>query len=210
MQYSHLFKILETSGLSPEQFAPYLGISGMTLRRWREKPGDEEIPKLYERSLEAAVSQLIREGRLDPESPLARQTLKDSLESFQSVLTNLGFSEDILSQSKNQEETVVLGLSQIGADEEKRHEVERSHKKILDFKKFSKEWGRRISTLMSVVTSKQIKSYEKLVAYGALFYLINPFDLIPDHIPGFGFVDDYAILGMASVYYLTRFAKLFK
>src|SRR5215831_2963510 len=188
MKYSHLFKILEASRLSPEQFATYLGVSGMTLRRWREKPGDEEIPKLYERSLEAAVSELIREGRLDANSSLVRHTLKDSgLESFQSVLTNLGFSEDLLKQSTDQEETVVLGLSQIGADEQKRREVERNHKKILDFKKFSKEWGRRISTLMSVVTSKQIKGYEKLVAYGALFYLINPFDLIPDHLPGFGF-----------------------
>jgi uncharacterized membrane protein YkvA (DUF1232 family) len=40
-----------------------------------------------------------------------------------------------------------------------------------------------------------------------LFYLICPFDLIPDNIPVFGMIDDYAILGVAWEYYVKRHSK---
>jgi uncharacterized membrane protein YkvA (DUF1232 family) len=46
------------------------------------------------------------------------------------------------------------------------------------------------------------------VAYGALFYLILPFDLIPDSIPVFGYVDDFGILGFAVAYYARKFPEL--
>ena len=36
------------------------------------------------------------------------------------------------------------------------------------------------------------KSYDAMVA--AVFYFINPYDIIPDHTPGTGFVDDYYVL----------------
>ena len=63
--------------------------------------------------------------------------------------------------------------------------------------------------LIQVVKSKELTTLDKLVAYGALFYLLTPFDLIPDNIPIFGLIDDYAILGIAIAYYMKRFPKLF-
>lgn len=35
---------------------------------------------------------------------------------------------------------------------------------------------------------------DKAIIIGALGYLISPFDLIPDYIPGAGFIDDIAVL----------------
>ena len=54
-----------------------------------------------------------------------------------------------------------------------------------------------------------VPTLDKLVAFGALFYLIAPFDLIPDAIPLFGYVDDFIILGIAALYVRTRYPKLF-
>ncbi|MDE2313589.1 MAG: DUF1232 domain-containing protein [Elusimicrobia bacterium] len=60
---------------------------------------------------------------------------------------------------------------------------------------------------MDVIRSPQLTLTDKLVAYGALFYLITPFDLIPDTIPGIGYLDDFAILSLALLYYERRFRK---
>ena len=48
------------------------------------------------------------------------------------------------------------------------------------------------------------------VAFGALFYLICPFDLIPDAIPVIGYADDFIVLGIAVLYYRKRFPHLFR
>ena len=50
---------------------------------------------------------------------------------------------------------------------------------------------------------------DKLAAYGALFYLITTFDLIPDTIPVFGLLDDFAILGIVVAYYVQKFPQYF-
>jgi len=41
---------------------------------------------------------------------------------------------------------------------------------------------------------KDVPWYRKTVVVGCLFYLINPFDAIPDITPIIGFVDDAAII----------------
>ena len=42
------------------------------------------------------------------------------------------------------------------------------------------------------------------VAERALFYLLKSIDFIPDHIPLFGFMDDFLILGLAAGYYSQK------
>ena len=58
-----------------------------------------------------------------------------------------------------------------------------------------------------MIGSEKISILDKFVAYGALFYLVMVFDLIPDTVPVFGLLDDFAILGIATAYYVKR-AKL--
>lgn len=92
----------------------------------------------------------------------------------------------------------------IGSQESRRERVNKQKKKILSFKKLGKDWSERISVLTGVVASKKMAALDKFMAYGALFYLVMVFDLIPDTVPVFGLLDDFAILGIAASYYLKR------
>lgn len=51
--------------------------------------------------------------------------------------------------------------------------------------------------LLKVVFDKQTQTRVRMIAIGALIYFINPVDLIPDHIPVIGYVDDLAVMTMA-------------
>jgi uncharacterized membrane protein YkvA (DUF1232 family) len=48
------------------------------------------------------------------------------------------------------------------------------------------------------------------VAYGALYYLLCPLDLIPDNVPVFGLMDDYCVLGLAASHYAKKHKNLFE
>jgi uncharacterized membrane protein YkvA (DUF1232 family) len=209
MKYSLLFNLIKESGLSPEQLAARLGLSGMTLRRWQEESGEKDLPKMYEWALIQTVYQLISEGHLSVHSTVAKMVFKESSDlSLQAALKNLGLSEDFLNSGNTNSDRLMTGLAQMGTDEKKQSTVNKSKKKILSFKKMGNEWGVRISTLLNVLKSKKLTHFDKLAAYGALFYLITIFDLIPDHIPFFGLLDDFAIMGFVTAYYLRRFSWL--
>jgi len=212
MNYQHLFKIQEEAGLSPEAFAKRLGVSGMTLRRWREKPEKEEIPLLYRSSLEKVLPQMVQEGLLSPKSESVLAFLDLSRIDWPTgcVFENLGIERPDGTTVLSNEEGWVLGLSQIGSQETKRELVDGQHTAIKGFAKMGKEWKRRISTLFLVVKSRRLTVMQKLVAYGAFFYLIHPWDFIPDHLPVFGLFDDYAVLGLAAMYYLKNYPNLFR
>ena len=209
MRYSQLFGLLEEARLSPEQAAGRLGVTGMTLRRWRTRPPGESLPDMYARSFRAAVRQMVVDGELSPDSAEVRGLLQpDELLSFRATLQDLGFSEKTLGDTRNPD-ALVEGLSHI-ASPARIKEVEGSRKKISAFAKLGAEWKKRTSGLVAVIGSRDLTAMDKLVAYGALFYLITPFDLIPDTLPVFGLLDDYAILGLALAYYLRRYPRLFK
>jgi uncharacterized membrane protein YkvA (DUF1232 family) len=210
MTYSQLFAAFREAGLSPEKGAQLMGLSGMTLRRWESRPGKEQLPRVYELAAEEAVHTLIMDGRLPPQSPSVQAVIssRGSLP-FQATLRSLGFSEAILKEGGHDPETLVKGLSEIGSDEFRRKEVERNKKKIFSLAKLSAEWKRRIVGLWAVLRSDELTTLDKMVAYGALFYIISPFNLIPNFIPVIGLLDDYAILGLAAAYYMKRFPRLF-
>lgn len=52
----------------------------------------------------------------------------------------------------------------------------------------------KAKTLIKLLTTREITTPEKALAVGAIVYLINPFDLIPDTTPMLGYVDDLAAL----------------
>lgn len=210
MHYRQMLSLLEKAGLSPEQAAGDLGVSNMTLRRWRSKPERAVLPEMYRRAFEPTVRRLVGEGRLHPEDPDVAAALAPTGDSFQSTLTSLGITHDILNDADKHQTTVVVGLARIGEDENRQAQVKASSKMMARFKAMGAEWKSRVSDLNAVIRSDEITALDKLVAFGALFYLITPFDLIPDAIPVIGYLDDFVILGLAAVYYRKRFPRLFK
>lgn len=211
MNYSHLLSLLHDAQISPEQLGKRLGISGNTVRRWREKNPHEKLPILYEKALHDVVRQLVAENRLSLESS-AVKAVSDEGASLPILAADntLGVTQNMLKLAEQDSQALMETLSGIGASQAKKAEVEHQKKKILSFKSMGKEWSSRVSSLMKVLESHELHSFDKLVAYGALFYLICPFDLIPDYIPVFGYMDDFIVLGFAVAYYLKRFPHLFK
>ncbi len=207
MKVSHLLNLLKETGFSPEQLAKRLGISNMTVRRWMRKPSHTEMPGLYGRALEDVVFELMGEGMLTTESPITREIIsKNEVRPFQAILRNLGLSKDFLRNTKgNNEERLIVGLAQIGASDVRRAQVEDNLKKISKFKRLGKEWSWRVRTLLQTIRSKRVAFVRKLVAYGALFYLICPFDFIPDYLPVIGYLDDFTMIGLAANFFLGKF-----
>jgi uncharacterized membrane protein YkvA (DUF1232 family) len=208
MRVSQLRKILEESNLSPEQLGNAGGVSGMTLRRWLKRSGATEIPKAYSTALRAGCFELAALGQVNLESAEMQNTLSSVGQGqSEAVLANLGLQgvNFTLDQSPDQ---MLLCLNQIGIS--RRVQVDAGEERLSTLKKMGEEWSHRISLLWKVVRSSKISAMDKLVAYGALFYLITPFDLVPDQIPVLGYMDDFLILGIAVTYYSRKFAFLNK
>lgn len=205
-----MLRVLDRTELSPEELAPRLGVSNMTYRRWLKKPRGATVPGKYEPAVQEGIYQLLAEGHLDASHPEVLELVQQgSTRFFLAAFRNLGIPKDFESLASCHEDQMHFGLSKIGSDAAKQEEVKASVKKIKGFENFGQEWKKRIKTLLGVIQSGKLRAVDKLVAYGALFYLITPFDLIPDHIPVIGYIDDFAILGFATAYYLNRFPKLF-
>jgi uncharacterized membrane protein YkvA (DUF1232 family) len=210
MRYRQLLSILEKTGTSPEKAAVELGVSGMTLRRWRAKGPGAELPEMYRRAFEPLLRRLIGEGRVHPEDPDVASAFATMDDPFQKTLLGLGITHEILRDGDKDHGTVTMGLARIGEDPNRQGQVKRSTKMLERFKAMGVEWQSRIGDLTFVLKSEELTALDKLVAFGALFYLITPFDLIPDAIPVFGLVDDFIVLGIAVLYYRARFPHLFK
>jgi uncharacterized membrane protein YkvA (DUF1232 family) len=129
--------------------------------------------------------------------------------SFEAAIHALGFRQDQMALGGSHPEQMLIGLSEIGASKAHQEEVNENPRAFHRFRKLGEEWAARISTLRRVVTSRRLTGMEKLAAYGALFYLITVFDLIPDTIPVFGLLDDFSILGIVAAYYIQKFPKDF-
>jgi uncharacterized membrane protein YkvA (DUF1232 family) len=209
MRYRQLLHLLDKVEISPEAAAAELGVSGMTLRRWRSKPADEELPEIYRRAFEPMLKRLIGAGRIHPEDPDAAAALAGPDDHFQKSLAGFGITHEILRKDAKDSGKVASGLARIGEDPHRQSQVLDSGRMLKRFQAMSAEWKSRIADLTLVLKSDEVTRLDKLVAFGALFYLITPFDLIPDAIPVFGLVDDFIILGIAVLYYRRRFPHLF-
>ncbi len=208
--YKQMMDLADEAGLSSEKLGELLGVSGLTIRRWKSSAKNADLPPLYERAFSKGVERLVVDGHINPESRLAQSIISEGrVLSFQATLKTLGFSDALKNRKGDPNDAIVEGLSQIGAAPSRVKEVDAGRRKLFNFAKMGAEWKRRIGGLWSVVRSPQLTFMDKLVAYGALFYLLTPFDLIPDYIPVIGLLDDYAVLGLALAYYIKRFPHLF-
>ncbi|HXJ33237.1 MAG TPA: DUF1232 domain-containing protein [Candidatus Eisenbacteria bacterium] len=52
----------------------------------------------------------------------------------------------------------------------------------------------RVKELYGYVTDPRVPAKYKVIVLAGLVYLVNPFDVIPDAIPGAGFIDDAAVV----------------
>ncbi|MBX7231830.1 MAG: DUF1232 domain-containing protein [Bdellovibrionales bacterium] len=196
-----MIKFLEETNLSPEQFAAKVGIAGMTIRRWMEKPNNP-IPSFYEGALQQALLKMVLDNQIKEDNFLLQKLFSKPSELTQrAAIKSLGFPDNMGTDLINQEEEVLMGLSQIGSKVQKREKVDAEGSRINTYKSKGKDWSERITTLTQLIKSKKISVLDKYPAYGALFYLIVIFDLIPDTLPLFGLLDDFLILGFAVNYY---------
>jgi uncharacterized membrane protein YkvA (DUF1232 family) len=197
--------------LSPEQLAKRLGVSHMSIRRWMKYAPGETIPAIYEKSVWDAVYQMVGEGVLSPESAFVRKAVKESQKFyFRAAMKSLGFKGPGRKPRRFSAVSIMKGLSQIGAQAGHQSQVEKSQEKIGDFVRLGKDWKRGITTLKRVINNTRLSIKEKLVAYGALYYLLCPLDLIPDNVPVFGLMDDYCVLGLAASHYTKKRKNLFE
>jgi uncharacterized membrane protein YkvA (DUF1232 family) len=210
MLISYVRSLLKETGLSPEQFGRRIQLSGMTLRRLLKRPDGDLLPEAYHSLVRQGVYGLIIEGRLKPDAPVAQLVVSQSPSlSFEAAIHALGFRQDAMALGDSHPEQVLIGLSDIGASPQRQGEVNHGGKRLARFRRLGSEWASRINTLRRVVTSTSLTPMEKLAAYGALFYLITTFDLIPDTIPVFGLLDDFSILGIVVAYYVHKFPQHF-
>ncbi len=205
MIISQIASLLKAVDYSPEQMGNEIGVSGLTLRRWLRKPDNTPISRLYVPAIRDACYRMIAQGRLDPESPEIQAIFLESTSSeCQAAIRNLGLDHGYEVNRPVSQDQILATLTQIGNQPQKQVQVDGSSEQFAFFKEMGREWSERIATLWAVVQSKKLASPDKLVAYGALFYLLTPIDFIPDSIPFFGLLDDFGVLGIAAAYYASR------
>jgi uncharacterized membrane protein YkvA (DUF1232 family) len=215
MLASFLVKLMAEANLSAEELGRLSGISGMTIRRWVEKGASPQAPiaEIYQSAIRESVFKLVIEGKLSSESAVAKEVFAGPGSLSQTAaIRALGFPEDLSVESQalgsSHLDKIISGLSHIGSLESRRDSVDRDQRKLPEYKKLGREWRERISVLIRVIQSKKLSRLDKFPAYGAFFYLFLTFDLIPDTIPVFGLMDDFAVLGIAATYYLSRQVKI--
>lgn len=207
MTYGEFFALIGETGLSPERAAERLGVSNMTLRRWRSRPPGAALSAVHARAFKPVFAGWMADGTIRANAKAALPLARGRENSFMELLKSMGFPSDALTSGPGDESALLHGLSNIGDDPARRRHVERAAKKITAFGAIGREWKIRVTALLGVIRSNDLLSSEKLVAYGALSYLLMPMDLIPDALPAVGLLDDFALLGIAFWFYRKRFPQ---
>ncbi len=209
MDYGQVITLLDEARLLPESLSDYIGVSGSTYRRWQKAPAKDQVPAEYLPSIGAGVYRLLQEGKLSHDSPRVSEFLENNLPGyFSAVVGFLGGTADLSSEKSPHDEKIIAALSSLGSSAKIRDKVNGSADFLQMVQSWSADWKHRIRLLLKAVHLPEITLVDKMAAYGALFYLCTPFDLVPDSVPVFGFVDDFGILGFAAAYYSAKFPGL--
>jgi len=211
MQYAQVVDLFNETGLSPEGIAERVAVSNSTYRRWLKAAPKSTLPESYHSNVSAGVYKLLGEGLLSHDSKRVNGFMQHNLpDFFQAAITGLHVSPDAFSGDSPHQDKITSVLSHLGNSGNIRMQVDKSSSIIQTFAGWGEAWKYRTQLLSRIVKDSKLSLVDKLVAYGALFYLILPFDLIPDSIPVFGYVDDFGILGFAAAYYAKKFPAIGK
>ncbi len=162
---------METYALSPEMLARKISLSNMTIRRMLErKPGTEISEKYW---------------------PLFDQLLASEPEATDSYLgqapTNLFADFDSLTQD----------LEKAGMEEQDIERVEENVHSKMEDEPIGNGLKSSIKVLLKTLSAPKIPMSSRAIAVGALLYFLNPMDLIPDALPGVGYLDDLSVASVA-------------
>ncbi len=211
MQYKQVISIFSETGLSPESLAEWIGVSNSTYRRWLKAVPSKEFPKDYMPNVSAGIYRLLSGGVLKYESARVNDFVEHNVpEYFSAALRAMGDAAAALPKAAPHEEKVVTVLFNLGYSAAARKTVDKALPEIEKFASWGPTWKRNIEMLAAVVKSDNFTFLEKQVAYGALFYLELPLDLIPDAIPVFGYIDDFGMLCAAAAHYSLKYPEKFK
>jgi len=202
MKYGVLQRIILETGQSPENLSDTFGVANMTIRRWMAQPPRRPIPAIKTSAISQGILKLIETGRIAAESRSVQDYFRESASvPFLANLEALGWRLDTgadLSQV----------LKQIGKVSDHQKVVNGASSLWPRYRKLGTDWREKVDFLLSVLKSRQLTNADKAIAFGALFYLLSPIDLIPDHIPVVGLLDDFGILAMALAYYRQHYPIL--
>ncbi|MFM6927252.1 MAG: YkvA family protein [Bdellovibrio sp.] len=202
MKINQLSKLSKDTGLSPEKLAIYFQVSNMTLRRWLKKGGTGRIPAQYDTNIYQGILSMVRDGLIEKEHELVKEAFEFTQVLFaHNSFMMMDLSVDQFKDSVNEDGVVDLCLK-LGQKEHSLSYVQKNETVLKDFEKKSPGIKEKVAALWKVLKDGEIQRTYKYVAIGALFYLVFPFDFIPDAVPAVGLLDDFAILGIATNYYL--------
>lgn len=161
---------LDRNHLSPEKLAEQTQLSHMTIRRWLKCDEKELLPEKYYPILAPIFAQQsLGYGNLFPTS----LTVEDLMSEVEKSGLDLKLDSN--------------GEKKLGKDVTEKLKSARVDRLFFDYCK----------QLMQAVRSPKISVKSKALAAGALIYFISPIDMIPDHIPVIGYLDDLAVLSLA-------------
>jgi len=200
--YGDLTRVRTAVNLSPEALAPYFGVTNMTLRRWAaERDLSKPVPDRHTPAIRNGLFRLYGEGKLSLQDSAVGPLLEQMQPLyFGTILNSLGVDIHKL-DAKDFRKSAVRFLKMVAKEFVKNNSPSRLREQVKAMRVKTRDFAREITFLLRIVEGK-VDAPQKavFVAIGALVYLVVPFDLIPDSLPGIGLLDDFALLSVAVAY----------
>lgn len=162
---------MEANKLSPESLASKVSISNMTIRRMLDRKSNEKISEKYWPLFDRLLAN-------EPDATDAH---------LLQISANLFTDFDSLTQD----------LERAGLEEQDVEKVEKDVHSKMKSEPIGSGLKNSLKILLKTLSGSKIPMSSRAIALGALLYFLNPVDLIPDALPGVGYLDDMAVATVA-------------